>query len=659
MACGIFGKIQADGRPIDTSLFLRQLNTLVHRGPDGFGLFLANLGTGRTSTTYNNPPEENGGPFDAALGHRRLAILDLSQAAAQPMHDEERRFCITFNGEIYNFAELRQELVARRHIFRTDHSDTEVLLHAFKEWGEGCLNRLRGMFAFVVLDLNSRRLFLARDRIGKKPLYYRTGPEGFQFASELKAILADPYVPRRIDPVALAQYLMYNYIPAPRTIYDGIHKLPAAHCAWVNLDCVEKIHVKEYWTLQYQPEQGRSLDNWIEEFNAEFAEAVRLRMISDVPLGALLSGGVDSTIVVRAMSRLSSRPVKTFSIGFEQEQHSELKWAREVAKRYGTEHYEEIVCPDAIALLPTLAAQFDEPFADDSALPTYFVCRMARRYVTVVLSGDGGDELFAGYNRYDIFQKLSRFDWIPLPVRRFLFGTGARFWPENLAGKGFLTLLSQDLYGRYLEQRGKITGLGFLAPELRQTVIREADPHAFFAQAWERAPQEPLSRLQYVDTKTYLPEDILVKVDRSSMLNSLEARCPLLDHRVVELAARIPFQFKYNCHDKKFLLKQILLPDLGQQFLARRKTGFGVPMKRWFHGELAGYVREHLFSANGYLPDEINRKAVERLVRFYQRGNRDLSRYLWNLLMLAAWTEISRGTRPDGQHTISKLPVAL
>lgn len=641
--CGIFGRIESEGRTIDSHAALRQLNTMIHRGPDGYGLTFANLRSGRILNSHNRVPEEDGAIYNIALGHRRLSILDLSEAASQPMTDETRQLWITFNGEIYNFAELRQQLLSRGHSFRTDHSDTEVLLLGFKEWGEECLGRLRGMFSFGILDLKNRRLFLARDRMGKKPLYYRAGPHGFQFASELKAILADPQTPRRIDPVSLAQYLMHNYIPAPRTIYQGIYKLPAAHCAWVNLNDPANVEVKEYWTLGYQPQGGRGLDDWVEEFDSEFAEAVRLRMISDVPLGALLSGGIDSTTVVRTMSRLARAPVKTFSIGFEEEKRSELKWAREVARRYGTEHHEEIVRPDAIAVLPKLAAQYDEPFADDSALPTYYVCQMARRHVTVVLSGDGGDELFAGYERYELYQKLKRFDRIPLPLRRLIFGTIARLWPENVVGKGFLGLLSQDSYGRYMEQRGKSAALNFLAPEVRESVLREEHLQAFFLRAWQMAPTESLSRLQYVDTKTYLPEDLLVKLDRASMIHSLEARCPLLDHRIVELAARMPIDLKYQDHQKKFLLKQILLPELGQPFVTRRKKGFGVPMNRWFRDQLAVYVREHLLSTNGCLPEEINRHAVKRLVGSYLHGNRDLSRHVWNLLMLNAWTQCLAG----------------
>lgn len=640
MGCGIFGRIQAGGRPLDVPLLLCQLNSMVHRGPDQFGLLLSNLSTSRSVSSYNRPPRESSGRFDVALGHRRLSILDLSPGAVQPMTDQGGQFWITFNGEIYNFEELRQELLVRGHSFKTDHSDTEVLLHAFKEWGGECLGRLRGMFAFGILDLKSRRLFLARDRVGKKPLYYRAAPEGFQFASELKAIMADPQATRRIDPVALAQYLMYDYIPAPRTIFQGIHKLPPGHCAWVDLDRPDEIHVKRYWTLQYSPQEGRALEEWIEEFDAEFTTAVRLRMISDVPLGALLSGGVDSTCVVRAMSRLSSRPVKTFSIGFEEEDFSELRWARKAAEFYGTEHYEEIVRPDAISLLPLLAAQYDEPFADSSALPTYCVSRMARQHVTVVLSGDGGDELFAGYNRYQLFARRSRLDWLPLPFRHLLFGTIARAWPARLSGKGFLTLLSQDPYGRYLKQRAKSYGLGFLDPDLQRAILGEPDLHGSFHEAWERSPREPISRLQYVDTLTYLPDDILVKVDRASMLNSLEVRCPLLDHKVVELAARIPIDFKYRRDEKKFLLKQMLLPDLGESFVFRRKTGFGVPLKHWFRSELEGYVREHLLNSNGNLPYEIDRQAVEKVVRSYQQGKQNLSRYLWSLLMLTTWNEI-------------------
>ena len=638
--CGIFGRIHADGSPIDSLAFLRQLNTMVHRGPDAYGVCLTSLGTGRTITAYNCPPGENSWHFDVGLGHRRLSILDLSEAASQPMTDTEGKLWITFNGEVYNFAALRRELAGRGHTFRTDHSDTEVLLYAFKEWGEKCLDHLRGMFAFAILDLKSRRFFLARDRIGKKPIYFSARPEGFQFASELKAILADQHTPRRIDPVALAQYLIFNYIPAPRTIFQDIRKLPAGHFAWVELDRPDRIQVKEYWTLRYQPESERNLEDWIEEFDAEFTEAVQLRMISDVPLGALLSGGIDSTTVVRAMSRLANKPVKTFSVGFQEERYSELKWARQVAKRYGTEHYEEIVRPDTISLLPKLAAQYDEPFADDSALPTFYVCEMARRYVTVILSGDGGDELFAGYNQYGMSQKLNRIDWVPLPLRRLIFGTTARLWPENITGKGLLTLLSQDPYGRCLEQRGKPAALKFLAPEVRQTVLREADLHGFFVRAWEKAPQDSISRIQFIDTKTYLPEDILVKLDRASMLNSLEARSPLLDHKVVELAARIPTRFKFTGHEKKYLLKQILLPDFGPDFVSRRKTGFGFPMNRWFRTDLAPYVREQLLSTNGNLPSEINRQAVKGLVASYKRGNRDLSGYIWNLLMLNAWTEL-------------------
>jgi asparagine synthase (glutamine-hydrolysing) len=637
--CGIFGIIKGKGRPIDLRLVLRQLATITHRGPDGYGVTLANSATGRAATAHNRVPDEVRN-FDVVLGHRRLAILDLSPAAAQPM--TEGHLSVTFNGEIYNFAELRSELEAYGHVFRTDHSDTEVLLHAFKEWREECLLRLRGMFAFAIVDLEKRRLFLARDRLGKKPLYYRASPDGFTFASELKAIVADPGVACRLDPVAMAQYLMYNYVPAPRTIYHGLQKLPAAHCAWVDMARPDRVQMWEYWTLRWEPDNGPALGDWIERFDTAFREAVRLRMLSDVPLGALLSGGIDSTLVVRAMSQLSRRPVKTFSVGLAGDDKSELPWARRVAERYGTEHYEDVVKPDAIALLPALAAVYDEPFGDASALPTFSVFGMASRHVTVVLSGDGGDELFAGYNQYDLVPSLDRVDWLPSALRRLVLGTGARLWPENVKGKGRLTLLGHDRRERYRELRAKSAALRFLSRDLRSAMTDDPAVDAHFDAAWVRAPRDPISRLQYVDLKTYLPEDILVKVDRASMAHSLEARCPLLDHHVVELAARIPLRFKYRPGEKKLLLKRILSADFGLDFIARRKTGFGPPRDVWLRGQLSTHVQERLVVSNGSLPEEIDRSTVAELVRSYRRGNRDLSRYVWNLLMLAAWTETHR-----------------
>jgi asparagine synthase (glutamine-hydrolysing) len=635
--CGIFGKIQFDGRPIEVQSFLKQLNTMTHRGPDGYGLVLANLRTGHAVSRYNRPPGIAVNCYDTALGHRRLAIIDRSNAAAQPMTDQEGRLWLTFNGEIYNFGELRKELLARGHVFSTNHSDSEALLYAFKEWGEGCLERLRGMFAFAVLDLKTRHIFFARDRIGKKPLYYRSGPDGLQFASELKAILIDPQVPQRIDPVSLVQYLMFNYIPAPRTIYDGIHKLPAGHCAWVDLMRPEIIRVKEYWKLQYQVEEEPSLEVRMEEFDAEFAEAVRLRMISDVPLGVLLSGGIDSTAVVRTMRRLTNGPIRTFSVGFEEEERNELKWAREVARRYGTEHHEKIIRPDAAAILSDLVGQYDEPFGDSSALPTYWICRTAKEHVTTVLSGDGGDELLAGYNRYETYRKLAQFDGILPRLRHLVLGMTDRLLPQSVPGKRRLFLLAKNPYERYLEQMGKSAALEFLTPEIQRAAFRKEDPQAFFRQAWDKSPQESLSRLQYVDTKTYLPEDVLVKLDRASMLNSLEARCPFLDHKLIELVARIPAYFKYHRNEKKYLLKQILLPDMGREFLSRRKRGFSLPLNQWLRGELSGYVKEHL--AAGNLPDEINRPSVERFLNSYMRGILDGGRSLWSLLVLSLWCE--------------------
>jgi asparagine synthase (glutamine-hydrolysing) len=636
--CAILGVVHPTGKPVDVVRFTRQLDTMAHRGPDGWGVMVADRVSGACEVGYNRPPQAEFTTVDLALGHRRLAILDLSAAAAQPMRDAGGRQWVTFNGEIYNFRQLRQDLEARGWRFRTDHSDTEALLYAFREWGEGCVDHLRGMFAFAVADLEAGSLFLARDRLGKKPLYYRAAPEAFQFASELKAIVADPDVPRRLDPVALAQYLMYNYVPAPRTIYEGVHKLPPAHYAWVDLNHPDRVTTRQYWELQYRPGEIRRLEDWVEQLDAEIAEAVRLRMVSDVQLGALLSGGIDSTLVLRAMRRAAGRSVKTFAVGFAEESDSELPWAAQAARRYGADHHEEVVRPSAVDLLPKLAAIYDEPFADASALPTYCVLGQARGQVTVLLTGDGGDELFAGYTEYDRFQELGAFDRVPPLLRRVIFGAAAHLWPENHLGKGQLTLLSREGSDRFHEQRAKPAALRFLVPDVRRTIL-QADPSAFFVDAWRRAPEEPISRLQYVDTKTYLPEDVLVKVDRASMAHSLEVRCPLLDHRVAELAATIPVRFKYAGGEKKLVLKEILRPDLGEAFVRRPKHGFGIPRDRWLRGELAPYVTERLVASRGRLPDGIDRRAVATLLGSYHRGTRDLSRYLWNLLMLTWWMD--------------------
>jgi asparagine synthase (glutamine-hydrolysing) len=646
--CGIFGSFTS-GRPLNLGLCRKQTDTLAHRGPDSAGYFWACSRSGKYS--LNSPmswsDEVSGESGNMFLGHRRLAVLDLSPQAAQPMSDLTERYWIVFNGEIYNFAEIRRDLEARGVVFRTDHSDTEVLLMAYVRWGENCLTRLRGMYAFAVLDLKDKSFFLARDRLGKKPLYYRADSDGLTFASELKAILADPRVPRQLDIAALAQYMAYGYIPAPGTIYQGIAKLPPAHFARVSLQNPQEVSIHRYWDLPETDHQPLSL-NWQEEFGEVLGEAVRLRMISDVPLGAFASGGIDSTLIIRQMRQLSTGPVRTFAIGFPEAESSELPWARRVARRYDTEHHEEIVCPDALALLPRLVRHFDEPFGDSSALPTLVVSEMARRQVTVALSGDGGDELLAGYTRYRYAQQLHQlFGPLPETLRPLALQALGRFWPRSWRGKGIVSRVGLSPHNPYRALMARDASLALLHADLRRQVGTNGKVHGFFDRYWEQGPSEYLRRLQYVDLHTYLPEDILVKADRASMSAALELRCPLLDHKVVELAARLPRSLMLRGHEQKILFKQILLQDFGPEFVHRRKSGFQMPLRQWFNGNLGQAVSDRLLDQSGPLAGLCDPAAVAALASCFFKGQQDLSEDLWRLLVLSEWvTQVHSRNEP-------------
>jgi asparagine synthase (glutamine-hydrolysing) len=638
--CGIFG-IVTGARPLDIELSRRQTDTLAHRGPDSGGYFWACSRSGKYFLDASPPePRITGGEnWDIFLGHRRLAVLDLSAQAGQPMSDPACRYWIVFNGEIYNFAEIRRELDAQGVSFRTDHSDTEVLLMAYVRWGEECLTRLRGMFAFAVLDLKEKSLFFARDRLGKKPLYYWVGNHGLVFASELKAIVADPRAPRQLASSALAQYLAYGYIPSPGTVYQGIAKLPPAHFARVSLENPRDITLKRYWDLPKSDQAVPSRD-WPEEFGEVLTEAVRLRLISDVPLGAFASGGLDSTLIIRQMRRLSSGSLRTFAIGFPEAEFSEHLWARQVARRYGTEHHEEIVRPDALTLLPRLVRHFDEPFGDSSALPTLVVSEMARRHVTVALSGDGGDELLAGYTRYRYAHRLNQLlDPLPQSLRPLALQALGRLWPPSWRGKGLVSRVGQSPLNPYRAIMSRDAGLALLHPDLRREAGSNGKVHGFFEDYWERGPQDYLSRLQYVDFHTYLPEDILVKADRASMSVALELRCPLLDHKVVELAAHLPNYLKYRGGEQKILIKQTLLPDLGPEFVYRRKSGFQMPLRKWFKEDLGQIITERLLDQSGPLAGLCDPMAVAALAQGFVRGQQDLSEDLWRLLVLSEWLD--------------------
>ncbi|MDP3298333.1 MAG: asparagine synthase (glutamine-hydrolyzing) [Thermodesulfovibrionia bacterium] len=632
--CGIAGIINISSPP-QKSLMEIMCGIMKHRGPDGEGYYME-------------------GPI--ALGHRRLSIIDL-EGGKQPLSNEDGTVWITYNGEIYNFPELRKELIEKGHRFKTK-SDTETIVHAYEEYGVQCLEKLRGMFAFGIWDDKKKRLFLARDRLGKKPLYYYLNDKKFIFASELKAILQDKRVNREINSKAIADYLTYNYIPFPETIFKGIYKLPPAHFMTVKIvqgvqssqgdikqaECLD-LSVQQYWDIKYEPDYSLSEDDWADALRENLKEAVRLRLISDVPLGAFLSGGIDSSTVVALMSMVQDTPVKTFSIGFKEEDFSEVKYARDVSKIFGTEHHEMIVEPDAMGILPDLAWEFDEPFADSSAIPTYYVSKMARQHVTVILSGDGGDEIFAGYRRYLWARDMHRYDWLPITLKKILFGIPAVLLPDGMKGKGMLTHLSKSPFERYaglntFSDHSYLKNLlsADVITDLKQNYNGGNPNYAYLKGFYDVCKSDDyLTKIQYMDTKTYLADDILTKVDRASMLCSLETRAPLLDHKVVELAARIPSSLKINNNETKYILKKAMKGILPDEILYRKKMGFGVPLLHWFKKDLAEYARDILLSKKAVDRNIFNQNYIQSILKNHQKKGRDLSARIWALLFFEHW----------------------
>jgi asparagine synthase (glutamine-hydrolysing) len=635
--CGIAGIIDVNNR-VDRDILLRMTNIMQHRGPDGEGFYIDTL---------------------VGLGHRRLSIIDL-EGGSQPMSNEDGSVWITYNGEIYNFPILQKGLSQRGHRFRT-RSDTEVIIHAYEEYGTDCLRHLRGMFAFAIWDAKKSQLFLARDRLGKKPLYYYFNNERFVFTSEIKAILQDQGIPRAIDLTALKDYFTYGYIPFPKTIFKDIYKLPPAHFMVVSLldarvttvkpikQAKLTIKIDQYWDIKYEPDYSLSERQWIEALLEKLKEAVKIRLISDVPLGVFLSGGLDSSTVVALMSMVQDMPVKTFSIGFKEEDFSELRYARTVAERFGTKHHEMIVEPDAIEILPRLAWQFDEPFADSSAIPTYYVSKIARENVTVILSGDGGDETFAGYNRYASafwFYNYARF--IPRSFRRLIFGGISSLMPCGMRGKGFLRHLALNPFEYY---KGMISqdDMQYLdklfSGDIKKEIIKLNQSNEFlydngdFLNQFFNRYQDAdfLTRIQYLETKTYLPEDILTKVDRASMLCSLETRAPLLDHELLEFVARIPSTYKIRGGEKKYILKKAMSTLLPEEILRRDKMGFCTPLRHWFKKDLTGYAREILLDRRFKERGFFNIKHIESLINNHRLRHRDLSQHIWQLLFFEHW----------------------
>jgi len=622
--CGLAGIVLSQHAGVDERVLLAMRDAQRHRGPDAVGLY---LGQG------------------VGLGHRRLSIIDLDNGQ-QPMVDEVAGLALVYNGELYNFLSLKAELEAQGVVFRS-RCDTEVLLRAWQQWGEACLARLVGMFAFAVWDMRAQRVYLARDHLGIKPMYYGFTRSGdLVFASELKGLLAHPGVERRLDPQALEDYLALGYVPDPKSIYCGIFKLSPGH--WLNWRAGEAEPVpRQYWDVPFKLAAGMTADEAAAQLHGLLDSAVAGQMMADVPLGAFLSGGVDSSAVVASMSRASRQPVRTCSIGFDHGGFDETVYARRVAERLHAQHFERQVSADDYDLLDTLAAIYDEPFSDSSALPTYRVCELARTQVTVALSGDGGDEDFAGYRRYRLHAWESRLRArLPLALRKPLFGLlggiypKADWAPRPLRAKTTLQALAGDDVEAYFHTVS--TTPAALRRQLYSARFkRELQGYSalavFRAHAGRAPTDHPLLLAQYLDFKTWLPGDILTKVDRASMAHSLEVRVPLLDHRLVEWASSLPPGLKLRGSTGKYILKKTLEPDLPHDVLYRTKMGFKVPLAAWLRGPLAQRARDALLAGAiaecGYFEPAM----LDRLVRQHAAGRRDHSATLWSLLMLDAF----------------------
>ncbi len=623
--CGIAGIFDTRGqRPIDPALLARMNDTQHHRGPDETGLHTeAGLG----------------------LAHKRLAIIDLA-SGHQPLFNEDGSVAVVFNGEIYNFVELMPELERRGHVFRT-RCDTEVIVHAWEEWGEACVERFRGMFAFALWDRSRQTLFLARDRFGVKPLFYALLDDGqFIFGSELKVLTAHPRLRRDLEPFAVEEYFAYGYIPEPRTIYRQALKLPPGHT--LTLRRGEPLQPpRAYWDMVFEPAQAITLETAQAELVERLREAVRIRLVSEVPLGAFLSGGVDSSAVVAMMAGLSGEPVNTCSIAFADPAFDESRYAQRVAERYHTRHHVETVSTDDYGLIDTLAALYDEPFADSSALPTYRVCELAKKRVTVALSGDGGDENFAGYRRYrwHLYEERAR-ALLPDGLRQPLFGWLGRLYPKLdwaprvLRAKSTFEALARDAVAGYFH------GVSILGDALRERLFSPAfrrELQGYRAVEVLRrhdanAPHDdPVSRVQYLDMKTYLVGDINTKVDRASMAHALEVREPLMDHRLMEWVATLPREFKLNGREGKYVFKKAMEPHLPHDILYRPKMGFAVPLAAWFRGPLRNRVREAVLGERLAGTGWFDTAFLEEMVDRHQRGLRDYSAPLWTLLMFDAF----------------------
>lgn len=622
--CGICGVIyECKDKRVSKDALAKMNNVLVSRGPDDEGYFI-----------YGN----------IGLGMRRLSIIDV-KGGQQPIYNEDKSLCVVCNGEIYNYQELRQDLLRQGHVFST-HSDVEVIIHLYEEYGQHCVDKLRGMFAFAIYDNKSEALLLARDRLGIKPLYYTYQNGTFLFASELKAILKYPGLERKISNEALSDYLTFLYIPAPETIFENINKLPPAHILTFNN---KGIVLKQYWEINYHKDKEQKEEYYVEKMEDLLKETVKMHLMSEVPLGAFLSGGVDSSAIVALISEISNERVKTFSVGFDVPDFNELEYARLVAKRFGTEHHEINLKPDILALLPKLVEYCDEPFADSSIIPTYLISQFARERVTVCLAGDGGDELFAGYGWTRRQKFIQDYNRLPALLRNNLKSIflGKDYSPDR-KNRIF------DKLGRFMHDAGLPVEQSFMR---RKTCFSELMKKSLFKEQIfnqlhnydskskilpyfkKDVADNALEKLLYLDTKMYLPDDCLCKVDRMSMMNSLEVRVPLLDHKVVEFAASIPFKYKMKGMVSKYILKQAMKNLLPLQILRQRKLGFTVPLNSWFRQSLKGYTQGLLLSADARLNNYFRQDFIRWLIKEHNEGRQDFGPQIFALAVLELWLQ--------------------
>lgn len=623
--CGITGIFDTRGRSdIDRTVLHRMNESQFHRGPDEGGLHV-----------------EPG----LGLGHRRLSIIDLS-TGQQPLYNEDQSVCVVFNGEIYNYQELIPELQALGHVFHT-RSDTEVIVHAWESWGERCVDRFRGMFAFALWDRNQQSLFLARDRLGVKPLYYALLDDGiFLFGSELKSLLAHGGLKREIDPYAIEEYFALGYVAEPRAIFKQARKLPPAHTLLLRRGQVVG-QPKEYWDVRFSLDNPISDRDACAELTARLEESIRLRMISEVPLGAFLSGGVDSSAVVAMMAGLSKTAVNTCSIGFSDPAFNETEFAKTVADRYQTNHYLDMVESDDFDLIDTLARLYDEPYADSSAIPTYRVCELARKHVTVALSGDGGDESFGGYRRYRLhLMEESMRSALPLGLRRPLFGTLGKLYPKaDWAPRVFRAKTTFEALAR-TSAEAYFHSMSLIRTPMRRRLFSDSLNSAlggysalnvFHEHAKKAGTDDPLGLIQYIDLHTYLIGDINTKVDRASMAHSLEVREPLMDHPLVEWLATLPSHLKMRGSESKYLLKKSMESLLPPDIMYRPKMGFAVPLSRWFRGPLRQRVRDTLLKGQIAESGWFNPEVIKKIVEQHESGLGDHSTPIWTLLMFDAF----------------------